>query len=731
MLIKIAKYGLIAEFGLTLFLANVGGAVDFDPKWHLPAFSNRVVFTTGGGAGACALVELRRENFGAVGEKTAMAACDSSGSILPHAVVFSDRERVCVLVGLNGEDKPKEFVLYFGDGAPMERRGPEMRDPLPVRLEIFRASVNNVPNSWPKMLYLLASAGPCAGSQRRADFGQVKLDADGDAEASETRRRGRGGQRWIVRLSSYALCAGEGEYRFAVDCRDAGFLLVDGEMAVEWPGEHRAGEWKVGPAVRLAPGPHRIEVINSCRGISFARIGWIPPGGKGVASLPQNVLLTSFDPLTARVESATRSLHPAFVFETGQAYGFKDCGPSFIPVEFRSATRNWISGRTNCRWSFGDGTRSEGDAVRHLFTAAARFKVTLEVRDELGFADRCEGVVDLRFCQPFLYLLRAAVTDLPAVAYENDAVAPVLRVEASSGSSLPLDVEWEMRTRSGSVVSGTNRLSFRGAAASQLMWRGVAGDADVAFWSVLHGGTPVATGVVRFARWPFSPEPVRVAGDGLVGADGARIVLVPRRYVDEPVPPSAPARRDLKRVVFVDDGLMRPSASGSGVQESPFSVAIEKALGLSGSVSAVRIPGFGARPDAYGHLVKLEQVPALAGGGDVLVLALGREDMEMGISPESFERTAAALTDLAMAGGSRVVWVTMPPFRGYEETAREYAVAVRRVADARAIQVADFHTLCRAASRPGRFFDSRDSGALSPWGRDSLARLTAGALGAR
>ena len=40
------------------------------------------------------------------------------------------------------------------------------------------------------------------------------------------------------------LCPVPGVYRFAIDCRDAGFLFVDGDMAASWPGEHSAGHWQ-------------------------------------------------------------------------------------------------------------------------------------------------------------------------------------------------------------------------------------------------------------------------------------------------------------------------------------------------------------------------------------------------------------------------------------------------------------------------------------------------------
>jgi hypothetical protein len=142
------------------------------------------------------------------------------------------------------------------------------------------------------------------------------------------------------------------------------------------------------------------------------------------------------------------------------------------------------------------------------------------------------------------------------------------------------------------------------------------------------------------------------------------------------------------------------------------------------------LPDWESVPDAYGPFLKLVQIPrAVALGTDVVVISVALRDVLAGVDPDAFERQLAALGDLiAFSMDCPVLWVTPPPYPADPDRIRPYAAAIRRVADARRMPVADVYTAfigMRSESRP--LFRRRDL-ALSASGQALAAQVIARAL---
>jgi hypothetical protein len=133
---------------------------------------------------------------------------------------------------------------------------------------------------------------------------------------------------------------------------------------------------------------------------------------------------------------------------------------------------------------------------------------------------------------------------------------------------------------------------------------------------------------------------------------------------------------------------------------------------------------------AYGPLVKLVSVPAAIGPeADVAVLSVCLGDLLARRDPEVFEREAAALSDLlAGARNCPVLWVTPPPFPSMPGRTRPYAAAVKRVAAARLIPVADLFTAFKSRGAGMQDLFLGDNPALSGRGHELAARVIARAL---
>jgi hypothetical protein len=196
--------------------------------------------------------------------------------------------------------------------------------------------------------------------------------------------------------------------------------------------------------------------------------------------------------------------------------------------------------------------------------------------------------------------------------------------------------------------------------------------------------------------------PARIEGDRLYDAAGTRLVLVPEEGVSsfrQPTPAPVPARR-LGRLVCVDDSLGVAGFVEPGAE--PFDRILARLLeGRMEDVRYAPLPEWSQFPDSYGPLRTLVDVPValIRERADVAILSIGLRDILELKDVERFERQAAALSDLvAVSMKIRTVWVTPPPYPSAPERSRVFAAAIRRVAEARGIPVADLFTAFRCAT---------------------------------
>jgi hypothetical protein len=255
-------------------------------------------------------------------------------------------------------------------------------------------------------------------------------------------------------------------------------------------------------------------------------------------------------------------------------------------------------------------------------------------------------------------------------------------------------------------------------------------------WRLLNFGAEVRAGSVRFAPGPLFPElAVRAAGDRLFAASGAQLVLLPSQTATAglaaPVLPRTP-----HRVLCYDDLLGTPGSAAPVPRVTGFDQVLGNILEPQDRVTVRRIspPAWGQEPDAYGPLLKLtacRTLPELR--PDVVVVSLGREDLLRATVTAEYERQLAALCD-SLTGTLKLplVLVTPPPYPENTERVRMYAAALRRVADVRALPVADLFTAFIGMSEQGtREFFERDGMSLSQAGHNLAAQLIAGTLMAR
>lgn len=695
----------ILGVGCYWFLAGWAHALPAT-EWRMPACPMRAVFRVPDAAGGSVMLRVPR-----IGDMPAaregFSACNTNGAPLPLRVVHADGDEVVLLIEAPPSGARFCEVYYGGGGGHASPAVPEAgMDRTPMAVGFTGLSGRGIPTSPERLRHMLKWPRTVVSTPlRAAGFDEIAKLLKQDDDHRKT--KGGGGAVRLAVVRSFLLCRRAGAYRFAVDCKDGGFVEVDGAQAAAWPGEHAPGGWQRGGPVWLEAGVHRLEVFHVFGGDKpWIRVGWMPPDGREITPLAATELVASCEVMATRVERMDRTLHPAFTATPTQAYSFRGNSTAFVAVRFSNNTENWVTRDMRSAWQFGDGAKSAEMNPVHVYRQADVFKVTLEVRDALGFVAGCSESVDCRAVQAEEYAVASALTGLPPVCFGRDKVAPFLRIQGAGPSQAPLELSWEVRRRSGASERDRRQVAPQAQAQFISLPAVTAGDLDFVQWQVSCQQVRLDGERIRFVRPPFDAAPDRIEGDRLYDAGGDRLVLLPEEGLSAFRQKAAGTGRSLGHLVCVDDSLAVPGLV------DPEGERFDQVLArlLKGRIETVR---YAALPDwqrfqgSHGPLRKLvdvslalRQEPA-----DVAILSVALRDMLAAGDVAGFEREAAALSDAVAALPCRMVWVTPPPYPSMLERSREFAAAIRRVAEARGIPVADLYTVFQcAADRRHVFF---------------------------
>ena len=716
-----------------LFLALAASAWALPaPEWRYTAFPVRMVFTLPPESGASVLVRLPRTGeIAATGGVFLATAPD--GSVLPVRVVHADAGEIVLQCALPDAAPRRPYAVYGGKpSAEPPAASPEAApDPAPVAGDVLSVAGKGVPTSWERLSHLLwASPADRSKSlvtpETQVLRHHIRSLQGGDQllrSVESGKEHHRSGLRALM-LRSFVLCPDPGSYRLAVDCADAGFVSVDGAVAAAWPGEHPPGEWRLGPPLSLKAGVHRIEILNvSDTHDTCLRVGWLLPGRRDVEPIGDGSLVSSCEGTDLREERLGRAIQAGFSATPMRAYSFRGVAAVFTQVQFKNTTQDWLASDVSSRWTFGDGSQGEGDAPSHIYPAAKMYETSLEVRDRLGFVSRGSRSVDCRPVEPVEFAVAGDLVGLPAVCYGRDRLAPYLRIKGAApegaAPAVALDATWEVTRRSGATDGQALQVPLPATPVLLALRHETAADLSSLRWRVSHAGVPLAGGTVRFLNPPYGSLPARVEADRLYDKQGDQLVLVAREEAGAFCQPRLPAGRRMGRLVCVDDTLADAGLLEAGSGET-YDVILSRLMsGVCRGVKYAGLPAWEQFPQSCGPLRKLVDAPAaLRAPADVAVLSIGLRDMLERRDVEAFERETAALTDLlAVSLKIPVVWVTPPRYPADPERSRPYAAAIRRVAEARGIPVADLFTAFRCAQDDWHAFFQKNPLELSDAGQ--------------
>jgi tetratricopeptide (TPR) repeat protein len=187
-------------------------------------------------------------------------------------------------------------------------------------------------------------------------------------------------ENFLSRFVAYLRVPADGRYTFATDSDDASFLLVDGRLAAQWPGLHRAsGYGRHNGTVRLEAGVHRLEYLHAQAGDRLLmNAAWQPPGAKYPVVIPADAFVPVGRASVGRIETAVGPPACDFIAtNTGQAVLDPDANHFIIRVHFENLVDAGTLETHSVRWFFGDGTTSTEVSPDHVYLMPGVYEVAL------------------------------------------------------------------------------------------------------------------------------------------------------------------------------------------------------------------------------------------------------------------------------------------------------------------------------------------------------------------
>jgi hypothetical protein len=591
---------------------------------------------------------------------------------LPLRVVIQTPHQTVLLAHVSAlSSRPQALHLYLSPtNLPLFPNTPPTAPEAPVLASFYPSRGRCFPENWPEILFFLQS--------RPTPFRVFSLPPL-PAEIAREKRPA------ILALETFLAIPAAGTTRI----RALGPHPTLGALDSTPLHEQTLEGSTTGPAVV------RLRLFNGMADTSAAiGLEWQPPGSDRFAPIPAEFFLSYAMAIPTRLERLSRTLQPAFTAERFRPYGFHQHLPLFFPARFADESVNWLPHPYSREWQFPNNHRSSDSPAFFVFDSPGPHEVTLALMDELGFTATVSHTVSWSEFSPLYFPFSAIPGPLPSAAFRADWLEPTLLTRGAWPETLTLELESILFTTNGPPLRRSLLLQPSHFDRPIPLARCRAGELIRIEWAVRHHGTVVTNSLIRALHPPFPPHTCRVTADRLLDENSHSIVyVIPRLPPPLPSPPTnlrAPIR-------LLDDWLVHPSVPDAA---ATLPAILAERLKTPVSYHALRDQQTYAL--LWAPLAKFEEIPALAGTPPArLVLAIGGQDLEGGLSPDQFERQAAALSDRLLSDGFSVIWVTLPPFPERTEKARAYASALRRVAESRRLPIADLFTLFSGSEPDG------------------------------
>ncbi|MCW8133917.1 MAG: hypothetical protein KIS92_26460 [Planctomycetota bacterium] len=341
-----------------LFMATLPAFAADDAWWNPQWAARRPIEIAPSGSGESGaetgVVEIQTLNRAAGGGKDVRVV--ANGQPVPFKVLYFGADGACV-VAFKMDREARRYFAYFGN-EQAEKPTAEWEPERGLWLETRGFNGGDCQN-WEQMKDLLAKSGPVHGADAVKNV-FVGWDAFGAQD------------RWVSVYKGFLVCKEEGEYVFATSSDDASFMFVDGKPAAQFPGWHGAeGHARHTAKVRLTGGVKRFEYYHvNGGGDGLCAAYWQPPSAKKLEPIPAD----AFSPVARGKAGALEAKDDPAALDLEAAWAGEAYAGERPLIRYRYRLRAPKDAK-DVAWAFGDGLKSQGAEVEHIFFRPGLFDV--------------------------------------------------------------------------------------------------------------------------------------------------------------------------------------------------------------------------------------------------------------------------------------------------------------------------------------------------------------------
>lgn len=510
-------------------------------------------------------------------------------------------------------------------------------------------------------------------------------------------------------------CPESGRYTFATNSDDASFLLIDGKLVCEWPGAHDASVnfYEHSGEIELVKGIHSIEyylvqLVGAAR--SFA--GWKKPSDKEPCMIPPEAFVQTLLTRVIALHEHDKSLSAYFEPEIGRKIRFNKTERIFTQVTFRDCSSSKLGKLVSWRWDFGDGVTSTEQNPVHEYTQNGEYKVSLEVRDNLGYSAQVTRTVKVMDQDAQRVSIFFDIEQDENVLMPTEPFKVTLRFRSSYPYALPLTLHSMVKVDQERLVQDEkDSLSLE-----RDVWQALKKEfpcrpgPNTIIFSLRYLGVPIAESAARILPTSVCKGPLTVMNNSLLDKNGELVIL----RLGAPGQARWPEAFSTKlastkpcKIVIVEDSLS--PAEGKGPTKTFRQILKEKlsAAFPEQSVEIIRVGGV-EQSAVYPPLERLARVvgDVVTANPDIVIWSCSLSDIMNYVPIETFDRYLKASVEMILAQThAAILLVSCPPIVVNPEMGHGYAFAMKKVALKYNLPSVDlFSIFCRMGVRWKFFF---------------------------
>ena len=609
---------------------------------------------------------------------------DANNRPVPHEVLSAEGGVVRVQFQVP-DASVRDYWVYYGNPSAQAEKRPWDKKVGQLKLTTWLYPARQSPGSWEAMEKIFEKKikpGPAQGSGPR-EWINERENPFGDND------------NFLAVYEGEIFCPESGAYGFATNSDDASFLFLNGSLVAAWPHGHEQSRcWDHSGTIQLERGIHRIKYwLVENTGCQVAKAGWKRPSDKYFSIIPKHAYVQELRTKTVSFEERDQHISCYLTATRIQSLRFNTLERDFVTMQFTDCSTSALGEVKYWEWDFGDGADSLEQNPRHEYLAAGAYKVTLKVKDSLGYESACTRTIQVAGQDPERITVRFDIEKGRNIVRSDEPLLLHLRFRSSSEVPLPLVLDTRVHGGKGELL----KLEHDRMVLNEGQWHPVR--KRIAPRAVRHkisfrlsySGVLIVPHTVHVIPAPALDTRLQIAHNCLVDERGDLVVL---RTV-ESVAKGARAllRAKLRgtgplKVVVLDDSL-GPMAPG---KESYHDLLKERLSNGGKRPVEVRLAGQTQNASGFPLFVRLCDFPAdvVAQEPDVILIVCSITDVLNYVPIDMYERYLSVLIDQALSKPNvGLLLVCPPPLVVKPELSRDYAYATLQMGQLKGIPAVD------------------------------------------